>query len=112
MRARPAACLTLLAVLAIAQSGVAAPHPAARRAPPAARIVPAAQRSVAAVLTRSGAENGPLLRDLVGETPQPADEGFAGYAETRAAIRACHAGRYAASAARMLDGIPRPLRDC
>jgi hypothetical protein len=99
--------LTLSAVLVLASPQTA--WSAVKAAKPKARSAPTS--SIAKILDRSGAARETMaLRDLVsfGVT---ADDPTA-YAERRAAIRACHAERYATARDNVLAGRSAPLRDC
>lgn len=94
---------TSLVLLAMISSwpAAAATRPARTQAVPAP--------SVAAVLTLAGVEDeGWRLRDLTGETTVPVNS----YDARRAAIRACHAERYAAARENVLTGRALPLRSC
>jgi hypothetical protein len=104
---RRAIAIALLTLTATALPAAAAPRAATN---PAAAPRP----NVAAILVRSGVDEGPLLKDLVGTAgpPAPADDGAARYAEARAALRACHAERYATARDNVLAGRAAPLGAC
>lgn len=66
--------------------------------------------SVAAVVARAGVTDVTMeLRDLVFVVSADREDG---YAAQRAAIRACHAGRYAQARDTVLTGRATPLRSC
>lgn len=80
----------------------------ARAVPPASKPLRAPVTSVADVLARTRPDDGPMLRDLIDAPVAVAS----GYAARRAALRACHAGRYATARDNVLSGRTSPLRDC
>jgi len=68
--------------------------------------------SVARVLARSGVEADAPRPDWRLAEAGADDEGAAAFAAQRAAIRACHAERYAASRENVLQGRATPLGAC
>lgn len=98
---RAVATPLLLVALIMPWSAAASTRPAKTQAMP--------ELTVAAVLARAGVTNeAARLRDVIGETTVPVDA----YAARRAAIRACHAERYAVARENVLTGRAVPLRSC
>lgn len=99
---------TLLVLFAVSPASLAlatttSGRPKVQAAPPT---------SVSAVLARAGiAGETTALRDLLDETVAPPDPAQA-YADTRAAIRSCHAERYSTARHNVLTGRGQPLRTC
>lgn len=103
------ALATLLALLAVS---AACPAWGATKAAKA-KAKPIPKSSVAEVVTHAGADGETMaLRDLVAFDRQATAEGWAWFAEQRAAIRACHGDRYATARDNVLSGRSAPLRDC
>ncbi|HEY0650624.1 hypothetical protein [Phenylobacterium sp.] len=97
------ALATSLALTAVFATGPVAA--ATKGSAPKPRPTP----TVAAVLARAGvADETTELRHLIGDAAAPA----ADHAAQRAAIRACHAERYATARDNVLTGRATPLRSC
>ena len=100
---------TLLALLAV--SAACPAWAATKAARPKAKPVP--RSTVAEVVARAGVAGETMeLRDLVTFDERASADDWQAYAEQRAAIRACHAERYATAKDNVLTGRSAPLRDC
>ena len=100
---------TVFLIATTATSASAAPRPPQAPAP-----ATAAAPNLFTILGRSGVDSAVPLSELLqeGAAPRSADDGLARYAEARAAIRACHAERYAVARENVLTGRAVPLRSC
>lgn len=101
---------TLATILVLAALSASPSAAATKAAKPKGK--PVATSTVAEVVARSGVNETMDLRDLVAFDERTSAEGFAAFAEQRAAIRACHAERYAQARDNVLTGRSAPLRDC
>jgi hypothetical protein len=80
--------------------------------PEPAQARPAPTSTVVEAVARSGVDERSELRDLVAFDTHISADNWQAYAEQRAAVRACHAERYATARDNVLTGRSAPLRDC
>lgn len=77
------------------------------------KATPPQRASVGEILDRSGAAGETMaLRDLIAFDQPASTDGAELFAAQRAAMRACHAERYAQARDNVLTGRALPLRSC
>lgn len=104
---------TLVAILSLIAMSAASPAGAAGKSVKAKSRAPVPKSTIVDIVAWAGAGGETrLLRDLIDFDTQPAANDWALYAQQRAAIRACHAERYATAKDNVLSGRSSPLRDC